>query len=264
LSGNEEGIDQAKLKRALDALRRLEYRDRFRIKGEEQREVLEQVFDERTLMTLYELANRGIFRVLGGAISTGKEARVFWARTEEGSELAVKIFAYAAVRFKHRLPYIAGDPRFKRFPRRSHKFIDIWARKEFANLSQAYQAGVSVPRPYAVRRNVLVMQFIGKEGVPAPRLVDAKERLKTAHYNMILEEVAKLYSKARLVHADLSEFNVFYWEDAVVLFDFGSAVDIAHPSANAFLIRDLTNINRFFSELGFSVLPLEELLARMS
>lgn len=59
MPGREEEFDEARLKKALEALRRLEYRDRFRIKGEEQREVLEQVFDERTLMTLYELANRG-------------------------------------------------------------------------------------------------------------------------------------------------------------------------------------------------------------
>lgn len=263
MPGREEEFDEARLKKALEALRRLEYRDRFRIKGEEQREVLEQVFDERTLMTLYELANRGAFSVLDGAISSGKEARVYWARRGDGGELAVKIFAYAALRFKHRLPYIQGDPRFSRFPRRSHKFIDVWARKEFANLSQAYQAGVAVPRPYAIRRNVLVMQFVGRDGVPAPRFVDAKQELRAAHYDALLGEVAKLYRKARLVHADLSEYNVFYWEDGPVLFDFGSAVDTSHPSAQAFLARDLINVNRFFSELGVPVLPLEELLKRV-
>jgi serine/threonine-protein kinase RIO1 len=45
-----------------------------------------------------------------------------------------------------------------------------------------------------------------------------------ADYRWTMKMVKTLYRKAGLVHADLSEFNIFKLEDYRVLFDMGSAV----------------------------------------
>src|SRR5579863_8016712 len=74
------------------AAERIDKRDRVILKNEEERSVFEEVFDRRTLMTLYHLANKGAFSYLNGVVSSGKEARVYWGVTEQKVDLAVKIF----------------------------------------------------------------------------------------------------------------------------------------------------------------------------
>jgi RIO kinase 1 len=48
--------------------------------------------------------------------------------------------------------------------------VKMWAEKEFRNLNRLQQAGIFSPRPTLLRQHVLVMQFIGKDGIAAPRL----------------------------------------------------------------------------------------------
>ena len=76
--------------------------------------------------------------------------------------------------------------------------------------------------------------------------------------------VGRLYRRARLIHADLSEYNIFKYRGRLILFDFGSAVNVAHPMAEEFLLRDLSNINRFFSKRGVEVMPLDDLYRRVA
>ena len=69
-------------------------------------------------------------------------------------------------------------------------------------------------------------------------------------YKLLIED---LYQKAELVHSDLSEFNIFKTNTGLVVFDFGSAVDIRHPKTKEFLERDIANITRFFVKRGLTV-----------
>jgi serine/threonine-protein kinase RIO1 len=48
--------------------------------------------------------------------------------------------------------------------------VKMWAEKEFRNLNRLYQAGIPCPKPILLRQHVLVMSFIGEDGVAAPRL----------------------------------------------------------------------------------------------
>jgi len=158
------------------------------------------------------------------------------------------------------MQYIAGDPRFHNVKKGMRNIVNVWARKEFVNLKRAYSAKVPVPMPIHVKGNVLVMEFIGDDGTPAPTLNTCTVTHK--HYLEVLKAVSKLY-KAELVHADLSEFNVFLHKDKILLFDFGSAVDIAHPHADQFLTRDISNINRFFSKKGVKVYDLDTTMKKV-
>ena len=68
-------------------------------------------------------------------------------------------------------------------------------------------------------------------------------------YQEILEELRKIVCKAGLVHGDLSEYNVMVKPDLdIVVIDVSQAVELSHPNAVDFLIRDIRNINRFFRE----------------
>jgi RIO kinase 1 len=157
------------------------------------------------------------------------------------------------------LKYIEGDPRFKNIKRDTRSLIATWAQKEFRNLEEACGAKVRVPKPVVVRSNVLIMEFIGKDGVSAPLLREALPSNPERIYRMLINSVKRLYKKAKLVHGDLSEYNVLMWKGLPVIIDMSQSVMLEHPMADFMLTRDLTNLNRFFSRLGVNVTSVEEL-----
>ena len=55
-----------------------------------------------------------------------------------------------------------------------------------------------------------------------------------------------LYQECKLIHADLSEYNMLYWSDKIYVIDVSQSVEHDHPHALDFLRRDIGNINDFF------------------
>lgn len=231
-------------------------------------ETVEEVFDHQTLMSLYEVIRRGYISKLYGVVSSGKEARIYWGKSNGGEEVAVKIYYTSTSEFKKNIRmYIEGDVRFEGLARGDHRrIIYLWARKEYSNLKRMYEVGVRVPKPIFQYRNILVMEFIGWNGRRAPLLreVELGEDEAMRIFNTLIEYVEKLYNKAKLVHADLSEYNVMVYEGEPVIIDVSQAVHVEHPMATYFLRRDLRNISRYFrEEVGLNVPSVEELLSRV-
>jgi RIO kinase 1 len=224
-----------------------------------ERATLEEVFDQATRMVVYQFLNSGVLYELHGVVNAGKEARVYWGKNKEGKDLAVKIYLTASAEFrKGMFKYIEGDYRFKGVKHDTRSLIFAWAQKEFRNLEQASRAKVRVPKPVAVRNNVLVMEFIGKNGSNAPSLKEQEPSDPEKVYGVLLTYLERLYRKADLVHGDLSEYNVMMWKGKPVIFDVAQAVPTSHPMAESFLRRDIANVNRFFSRLGVKVLSVDE------
>ena len=255
-----------------DRLRkRLEQREKsyetkqlMKVKRSEEYEALEEVFDKPTLMTIYELMNKGWIDEIYGAVKAGKESKLYWGRHPDGTELAIKIYLTVTAEFrKGMLTYIAGDPRFERFRKNPRSIIYLWARKEYRNLTEAYKAKVRVPKPYTVKNNVLLMEFIGKDGVSAPLLREVRLSNPEQIYEQLLLYIERLYVKAKMVHGDLSEYNVMIWADEPVIFDVSQAVSIEHPNADQFLLRDIERINHYFERLGIDIHPSEEVFRRI-
>ncbi|MGQ9551576.1 MAG: serine protein kinase RIO [Candidatus Bathycorpusculaceae bacterium] len=234
-------------------------------KRSEEYEVLEEVFDRSTLMVIYDFLNKGIISEIHGVVRAGKESRVYWGKGSDGRELAIKIYLMVSAEFKKgMLKYIEGDPRFKGVKRDTRSLIFTWAQKEFKNLQAAKAARVRVPKPIIVKNNVLIMEFIGKKGVSAPSLKEQLPRNPEKSYNDLLIYLRRLYSKAGLVHGDLSEYNIMIWRGRPVLFDMSQAVPLSHPMADFLLRRDLTNLNKFFGRLGVMVPSVEECYRRVT
>ena len=68
--------------------------------------------------------------------------------------------------------YVIGDYRFQRGYTSSNprKMVQAWAEKEMRNLARLHSAGIPSPKPHALRLHILVMDFIGSDGIAAPRL----------------------------------------------------------------------------------------------
>ncbi len=213
--------------------------------------VLEAVFDKSTVMILSRLINNGIISYVNGAVGAGKESQLYWAVDPSGNDLAVKIYLVTTSNFKKRYPYLIGDPRFTRIKKGTRSLVELWAKKEFRNLSKSFNSGIPCPEPITVVKNILIMKFVGTGGVPSPTLVESE--VDYADYEKTITIISDLYQKAELVHADLSEYNIFKTEEGPVVFDFGSAVDIRHPKTKEFLERDISNITKFFVKRGLTV-----------
>ena len=268
---SESLVDEDKIEKKLRVREyRYEREQRFLRKRSELNEVLEEVFDKQTLMTLYELMNRKLIKDFYGVVSAGKESRIYYAKGQKDEDLAVKIYLITSAEFKKtRAMYTAYDPRFQRIPRDFRDFIYLWARREFKNLEAAYDAGVPVPKPYFVRRNVLGMAFIGEDGKRYPLLNEITLETETYAkiYSQVIDAVKKLYRGANLIHGDLSEYNIFITpDDRIILIDLSQAVRVEQPVADQLLLRDLKNITRFFGKMGVEVsdpeLLFEEITGR--
>jgi RIO kinase 1 len=216
----------------------------IRIKDADQFKVREDVFDEVTLLALYKLVHKKWLSAIGGSISTGKEANVFYGE-RDGAGIAIKIYRIQTANFTTMSSYIIGDRRFSHVKKAKKELIFAWTRKEFSNLVRARDAGIAVPEPLVWDRNILVMSFIGEGEIPYPQLRNVELEDPAETYALIAGIIDTLYNKAELVHADLSEFNILYGDKPYII-DMGQSVTRDHPRALPFLMRDIRNINRFF------------------
>ncbi|MFC5971410.1 serine/threonine-protein kinase Rio1 [Halomarina salina] len=222
---------------------------RKRIKNSERLKVDDSVFDEATYAAIYKLVQDGHIDAFGGPISTGKEAAVYNALGPDGT-VAVKVYAISASDFKQMRDYLDGDPRFEGIGNDKRKVVMAWVRKEFANLKRAKEAGVRVPDPIAVERNVLVMEFVGSEaGDRGRRLAEVEVENPETAYEVVREYTRRLYD-AGLVHGDLSEYNIVVHDGELVVIDLGQAVTVHHPNSRDFLERDCRNVANFFARQG--------------
>ena len=223
------------------------------------RRVFDAVFDRSTLMSLHKLMQSGEIETVDYPIARGKEAHVFHSTTNQGPA-AVKIFHTTNAVFKSLAKYIDGDPRFGGLKRRHRELVKIWVRKEYRNLRRMRKAGIRVPRPRAVLNNVLVMDLIGDESEPSPRLKDITIDDPKGVFDDLLEMLAVCWQTCDLAHADFSEYNILWYDGEPWVIDVGQAVVSAHPSSNEFLVRDVTRIVQWINRQGYEVNLADSLL----
>ena len=137
------------------------------------------------------------------------------------------------------------------------RMIYAWTRREHTVLTQLRAAEVRVPQPYACFRNVLVMEFIGVDGLPAPPMQEIVLQDPEAVYADLTTQLKRMVVSAHLVHGDLSPYNVLVLEDRPVIIDVAQAISTNHPHARELLQRDATNFARFFRRLGVATSPKE-------
>ncbi|KXN88075.1 Serine/threonine-protein kinase rio1 [Leucoagaricus sp. SymC.cos] len=231
------------------------------MKDKSDRATNEQVLDPRTRLILFKMIGRGLIDEVNGCVSTGKEANVYHALTPERKDLALKIYKTSILVFKDRDKYVTGEYRFRRgYSRRNpRKMVRVWAEKEMRNLKRLVTAGIRCPDPIEVRENVLVMTFLGDDdGWASPRLKDASlptETLSSLYMELVLI-VRRLFHRCRLVHADLSEYNILYHRNHLHIIDVSQSVEHDHPSAFDFLRNDIRNVEDFFGKFGVRCLGL--------
>jgi serine/threonine-protein kinase RIO1 len=202
--------------------------------------------DQNVRLHISRAINTGLIERCNGAVKQGKEAVVYhadggknnvsstiledgkdgddWDKKaaatttaigdNDGFDVAIKVFKRIK-EFRGRGEYVDGDPRYAGRPFRSlsdRQQLEVWTEKEFRNLKRAHRSKVPVPNPIYYKENVIFMRFLGENGWPAPQIREIQMRKGSskwhALYEQVMESVAKLFQEARLVHGDLSEYNI--------------------------------------------------------
>lgn len=177
---------------------------------------------------------------------------------------AMKVFKTTLNDFKQRDRYIKDDYRFKdrfnvRFSRQNNFIIiNMWAEKEWHNLIRIKNAGIRCPSGLWLKNHILMMTMIGNDCIPAEKLKHAN--LTVPEWELVYEEMVnimyRLYNQAKLVHADLNEYNILWHDGHCWLIDVAQAVEPQHPNALQFLMNDcrnIVNVNYPFLELLLSL-----------
>lgn len=269
----------------VNKMQAIEAKKRILHTSRDDRATTEQCLDPRTRMMLFKMLSNGILDTIDGCLSTGKEANVYYAKggkkaagliasssktsgTGENvdfsshikatdrciDEFAIKIYKTSILVFKDRDKYVSGEHRWRRGYCKSNprKMVKVWAEKELRNYRRIHAAGIPCPTPIFLRSHILLMEFLGKNGWPSPRLKDAtlSERHMREAYVQTILIMRHMYQRCKLVHGDLSEYNLLWHKSQVYVIDVSQSVETDHPSALDFLRKDASNINDYFEKSG--------------
>jgi RIO kinase 1 len=251
-----------------------------KLRGATPKEDEDRTVEEALLAHLDPLIERHLITEVLRPIKTGKEAVVYCCHAHPSLDrelAAAKVYRPFETRsFKRDAVYQQGRERGSRPDARVlralgkktrrgrlHKF-SAWIAHEERTLRILYDAGADVPEPIERVGPVVLMEYLGDEENPAPMMTNV--RLEEGEARRIYEQVlanVDLFLKRHRVHADLSAFNLLYWDDRAVIIDFPQSVDPRYnDDAFDLLVRDLRNLNDFFEGHGVDVLePIEHALA---
>ncbi|HLO13788.1 MAG TPA: RIO1 family regulatory kinase/ATPase, partial [Anaerolineales bacterium] len=113
-------------------------------------------------------------------------------------------------------------------------------------------AGADVPKPYAMEKNAILMDYIGDLDLAAPTLntvtLDPDEVQPL--FERVIRNIDLLLSNQR-IHGDLSAYNILYWDGDITLIDFPQVVPPeGNPAAWSIFLRDVTRICQYFASQG--------------
>ena len=133
-----------------------------------------------------------------------------------------------------------------------------WLEAEYQTLQLLDEAGAHVPKPLTHGSNVILMEYIGDITSSAPTLKEVSLTRPEAQrvFDQLVEDIAIMLACHR-VHADLSAYNVLYWDGQFTIIDFPQAVDPRrNPDACALFVRDVTRICQYFTRYRVTPDPL--------
>lgn len=190
-------------------------------------------------MALKDYVKKDIIFALGAIIAKGKESDVYEVLTEEGVALALKFYMIGRISFTR--------ARQKRAAESSE--IRSWMTTNYAAALREYHSlrrleGLSAEFPRAIaysRSTVLLEQVSGVRLSQRPYLEDPPKA-----ESVIFGAMRKAFVSAKLVNADLSEYNILTNGASIWLIDWPQAVDTSHPNYEELLKHDVTAVATFF------------------
>lgn len=223
--------------------------------------VLEGVFDEFTIKTLETLKRKKYFDELGKPIKTGKEGDVYFAFKDD-KILAIKLYRLTTANFRKISEYISRDYRFKNIKGNLRKVILRWCEKEYRNLLLCHKSNMSVPYVYKQFNNIIIMEYI-EGGMLKDVHIDNPKRF----FEILIDQLKVMLNEVKLIHGDLSEFNIMVRDQIPVIIDWGQGISIKNEEdfkeQYNLLQRDIKNVCHYFNKKYFLNLDYLEVLKNL-
>ncbi|MCX8150559.1 MAG: AarF/UbiB family protein [Candidatus Bathyarchaeota archaeon] len=205
-------------------------------------------------LAINALVKAGAIKAFGKPLGVGKEADVYDALNPKDLRVAVKFHRLGRTSFRQTRRKRGYMPNHASWLFQSR----LAAEKEFQALTKVHHHGVAVPEPILQNRHTIVMGII--EGAELSKWKELQEPADVLHE--ILGNIKKAYLEAKVIHADLSEYNIVVKPDMhILIIDWPQSVSITHPNAEALLTRDIKNIVDFFSRKFRLKISLENAVA---
>jgi RIO kinase 1 len=128
---------------------------------------------------------------------------------------------------------------------------------EYHALEVLHSSGLPVPQPIARGDNTILMEYIGDLDRPAPSLVETSLSAGQARHSFdtLLKAVEDMLTLG-IVHADLSAYNVLFWDNRPVIIDFPQVIDPRqNPDGWSLFARDVERLCQHFSKYGIRTNP---------
>ncbi len=239
-------------------------RKQFRAQDElEEQEILAQ--QDPVEAALDQFFTEGLITEVLHVVKSGKEATVYCCQAHPSTGvdlLAAKVYRSRNNRgFKNDAIYQEGrlilEGHVRRAVQNKSRFgreaqFGMWLGYEFATLNALYKAGADVPRPLMRSGSAILMEYLGNRQGPAPSLqaVELARSEVRPVFECLMDNI-ELWLANNYVHADLSSYNVLYWQGKVRIIDFPQAIDPRfNPNALSLLTRDIENICRYMARYG--------------
>jgi len=259
-------------------------RRRVAKKQDNRHDTSEGVMDARTRDMLFRWQQAGVIGAMHGVLSTGKEANVYHATAGPEAEkhdtagcgwhceeFALKVFRTTLNEFANRGDYMEDDWRYQRRKmnkQNPRKFVKLWAEKERNNLLRVRHVGLRVPMPLQLREHILRMEFLGSDRTPAPKLKDALSGASQGRAETLYVEccamIRTMWEDAKLVHGDLSDYNILVHDKKPWFIDVAQAVVVDSKNSSKvveWLNRDCENLTACFARSGVVCASAEDLSA---
>ncbi|MCK5184952.1 MAG: serine/threonine protein kinase, partial [Candidatus Heimdallarchaeota archaeon] len=186
------------------------------------------------------LSERDTIIAIGRELGKGKESDVFLAYDEEQTTLVAKIHRVGRPSFQRskKLRGYLGSKGHINWLYKSR----LSAEREILGIKIANKIKLKAPKAIDGNRHIVIMEFF--EGTELVN-IGLKNPLKI--FNGIISEIRKLFVKGKIVHGDLSEYNVIITpkEDFLII-DFPQYESAEHVNAGELLYRDINNICKYF------------------
>lgn len=191
-------------------------------------------------LAINALVKAGVIASFGQTLGVGKEADVYDALSPDGKRIAIKFHRLGRISFRQ-------TRRKRGYIRERSSWLyqsHLAAEREFQAMKLVYDNGVSVPEPLSQNRHTIAMGMIDGAELSKYKNIGKAEKV----LQEILRNIRKAYTKAHIIHADLSEYNIILKPDGhILIIDWPQAVKTDHANAAELLERDINNVLIFFS-----------------
>ncbi len=194
------------------------------------------------LLAIHSMMLKGIISAIGTQIGTGKESDIYNAVTLEGNSVAIKF-------------YRIGRTSFQKVLRRRSYLVDKmnWmvrsitaAEREFNALRILSEYTDYVPKVFGHSHHAVVMEYI--VGIELQKYFSPSDPLGILR--KILNVLRVAYIKVKVVHGDLSEYNIIVSkqgnEEKPYIIDWPQYLYVDDPRHASLLERDIKYLINFF------------------